>query len=80
MRRISTSTGRCCTRRAPILPGAPSYTDWGKTGICTPARTTTLYLVSEAETALVSLHLGIGRGYSGRPERTIVKLVWSNSF
>ncbi len=40
----------------------------------------TLYLVSEAETALGSVHLGIGRGYKETPERTIVKLVWSNSF
>ena len=61
--------------------GAELYTDWGKAGHLHPGQgDRTLYLVSEAETALGSVHLGIGRGYKETPERTIVKLVWSNSF
>lgn len=61
--------------------GAELYTDWGKAGHLHPGQgDRTLYLVSETETALGSLHLGIGCGYKGTPERTIVKLVWSNSF
>ncbi len=61
--------------------GAQLYTDWGKAGHLHPGQgDRTLYLVSEAETALGSVHLGIGRGYKETPERTIVKLVWSNSF
>jgi hypothetical protein len=39
------------------LPGAPSCTDWGKAGHLHPGQgDRTLYLVSEAETALGSVH------------------------
>lgn len=61
--------------------GAELYSDWGKAGHLLPGQgDRTLYLVTETETAFGSLHLGIGRGYKDTPERTIFKLVWSNSF
>ena len=40
----------------------------------------TVYLVTEFETALGAVHLGIGQGFKETPERYLLKGVWSASF
>ena len=61
--------------------GAELYTDWGKVNELNPGRgDRTLYLVAETETSFGSVHLGLGRGFQGTPEHTIVKAVWATKF
>lgn len=61
--------------------GVELYTDWGKVDDLRPgAGDRTLYLVSEHSGAWGNLHFGIGQGFRGTPERSIVKMVWSTTF
>lgn len=61
--------------------GVEAYTDGGRVNRLRPgAGDRTVYLVTEFETALGALHLGIGQGFKETPERYLLKGVWSTRF
>ena len=61
--------------------GIEAYTDGGKVNRLRPGEgDRTVYLVTEFETALGAVHLGIGQGFKETPERYLLKGVWSASF
>lgn len=61
--------------------GSELYMDWGKLNELAPGRgDRTLYLVTEAETALGAVHVGVGRGFRDTPEKYVAKLVWALNF
>ena len=61
--------------------GAEAYTDGGRLGRLRPGEgDRTLYLVTEFETRIGAVHLGVGQGFKETPERYLLKGVWSARF
>mgnify|MGYP003419639337 FL=1 len=60
--------------------GAEAYTDGGRLGRLRPGEgDRTLYLVTEFETRVGAVHLGVGQGFKETPARYPLKGVWSAS-
>ena len=61
--------------------GVEAYTDGGRINRLRPGEgDRTVYLVTEFETRVGAIHLGVGQGFRDTPERYLLKGVWSAGF
>ncbi len=61
--------------------GVEAYTDGGRVNRLQPGDgDRTIYLVSEFETRIGAIHVGLGQGFKDTPERYLLKSVWTTRF
>ena len=61
--------------------GVEAYTDGGRVNRLRPGDgDRTIYLVTEFETRIGAIHVGLGQGFKETPERYLLKGVWTTRF